>query len=108
MEAFSLHLPKDRLASFCERWGITELALFGSGIRGELGPESDLDFLVSFESSQSPSLLDMAEMEMELEEMCGREVELVSRRAVEQSENSIRRTNILASAQPIIQRMTRE
>lgn len=101
-------LSREELASFCERWGIVELALFGSAVRGELRPESDIDLLVSFESGRSVSLLDLAEMEMELEATLGRDVELVSRRAVETSENSFRRTSILQSAQPIVQRSARE
>jgi Predicted nucleotidyltransferases len=85
-----------------------ELAIFGSAVRGELRPDSDLDVLVSFEPDQSVSLLDLAEMEMELEEICGRKVEILTRRSVEASTNSIRRKEILESAQPIIQRFARE
>jgi predicted nucleotidyltransferase len=102
------NLPRVQLASFCDRWGIVELAIFGSAVRGELRADSDLDILISFDPESPISLLDLAEMELELEEICDREVEIVTRRSVEASTNSIRRKEILESAQPIIQRPTRE
>lgn len=101
-------LSHAQLVSFCDRWGIVELAIFGSAARGDLRPDSDLDILVSFAPDQSISLLYLAEMELEMEELCGREVEIVTRRSVEASRNSIRREEILESAQPIIQRSARE
>lgn len=97
-------LSRSQLASFCESWGVVELALFGSAVRGELRPDSDLDLLVSFDSDRAISLLDLAEMELELEVLCDRPVEIVTRRSMESSENSIRRRRILNSAQPIFQR----
>lgn len=102
------NLSRAQLTSFCDRWGIVEFAIFGSAVRGELRPDSDLDFLVSFDPGRSVSLLDLAEMEIELEAICGREVEIVTRRSVEASKNSIRRKEILESAQPIIQRSVHE
>jgi hypothetical protein len=102
------HPSPETLRAFCERWGIRELALFGSAARGDLKAESDVDLLVSFEPGRRVSLLDLAEMEMELERLYGRAVELVSRRAVEASENDARRRNVLKSARPIIQRPDRE
>jgi predicted nucleotidyltransferase len=102
------NLPHAQLTSFCDRRGLLELAIFGSAVRGELRPDSDLNVLVSFEADRSVSLLDLAEIELEMEEICGREVEIVTHRAVEASENTIRRKEILESAQPIIQRSARE
>lgn len=108
MSQFVSPYSQRHLSDFCDQWGVKELALFGSAVRREMGPDSDLDFLVTFVGSQEISLLDLAEMEMELEKIYGREVELVSRAAVERSENAIRRTEILKSAQPIFQRDARE
>jgi len=102
------HPSHETLRTFCKRWGIRELALFGSAARGELRAESDVDLLVSFEPGRRVSLLDLAEMEMELERLYGRAVELVSRRAVEASENDARRRTVLNTARPIIQRPDRE
>lgn len=94
-------LPSDELAVFCERWQITELALFGSVLRDDFGPESDVDVLVSFEPRVPHTLLDIVRMQEELSGILGREVDLVERTAVEQSRNYIRRKAILQSAETI-------
>ena len=97
----ALHLPRDELAAFCRRWRITELALFGSALRDDFRPDSDVDLLVSFEPDVRYSLFDLDEMEEELEGLLGRKVDLVSRRGIEQSTNWIRRKAILGSAEPV-------
>jgi predicted nucleotidyltransferase len=97
----ALLLPRDELAAFCRRWQITELALFGSALRDDFGPESDVDLLVSFAPDAHHSLFDLAAMEEELEQLLGRKVDLVSRRGVERSPNWIRRKAILGSAEPV-------
>ena len=94
-------LRPETLAAFCERWQVTELALFGSVLRDDFGPDSDIDLLIGFEIGQSPGLFGIVEMEDELAELSGRRVDLVSRRAVENSRNHIRRKAILDSAQVV-------
>lgn len=64
------------LARFCRRHGIRHLAVFGSALRDELRPGSDLDFLVEFEPDRVPGLLGLAKLELELAGVVGREVEL--------------------------------
>ena len=91
-------LDRGRLAAFCRRWGVADLALFGSVLRDDFGPASDVDVLVAFAPGARPSLFDLAEMEAELAELVGREVDLVTRRSVEESDNWIRRREILGSA----------
>ena len=93
--------PAERIAEFCRRWQITELALFGSVLREDFRPESDVDLLVSFAENARWTLLDLARMEAEFKDILGREVDLVERRAVELSENYIRRRHILESAEPV-------
>jgi predicted nucleotidyltransferase len=88
-------LPQDEIADFCQRWQVTELALFGSALRDDFGPDSDVDVLVSFAPDAHWGLFALVQMQDELEAILGREVDLVSRRAVEQSENYIRRKAIL-------------
>lgn len=95
------HLHPDKLADFCRRWQITELALFGSALRDDFHPESDVDMLVTFAVNAHWSLFDLVSMQEELQAMIGREVDLVERRAVEKSENYIRRRHILESAEPL-------
>lgn len=96
-----LGTDRQRLETFCRRWSIRELELFGSAVRDELRPESDLDFLVTFADEARWSLWDHAQMEEELSEIVGRQVDLVTRRAVERSTNWIRRDSILKEARPV-------
>ena len=72
----NIDIPRDRLAEFCQRNHIRRLSLFGSILRDDFGPESDIDFLVEFEPGRTPSLLTMAGLEIELTEMLGRKVDL--------------------------------
>ena len=95
-----LHIPKDVLDGFCRRWKITELSVFGSALRDDFRPDSDLDLLVSFAPNADWSLLDHVAMEEELSAVFKRKVDLVSRRAVERSANWIRQKAILESAEP--------
>jgi len=92
-------LPTDALAAFCRRWKIRELALFGSALRDDFRPDSDLDLLVTFAPEADWGLFDHVKMEQELQALLGRTVDLISRRAVERNENWIRRREILGAAQ---------
>ena len=96
-----MRIPKTKLAAFCKRWNVSEFALFGSVLRADFGPNSDVDVLVSFEPQTRVTLFDMAQMQIELKSIFKRDVDLVSRRGVERSRNYLRRTQILDSAQVI-------
>ncbi len=96
----ALEIDKEKIAAFCQRWRIQELDLFGSVLRDDFGPESDVDFLVVYAPGAKITLFDEARMQEELGVLCGRPVDLVSRRAVEESPNWIRRKAILESAEP--------
>ena len=76
--AYSLKnkISQDKLAGFCKRNHIKKLSVFGSAVRGELQPDSDIDFLVEFEQGLTPGLFSIIKMEMELTEMLGRKVDL--------------------------------
>ena len=87
--------------AFCARWKVAELALFGSILRDDFGPDSDVDVLVSFSPDAHWGLFDMVRMKEELERIVEREVHLVSKRGVESSRNYIRRREILNSAKVI-------
>lgn len=72
-----VNVPKEALASFCRKRGIRRLALFGSAIREDFGPDSDIDLLVEFEDGRTPGLLGIARMERELSALFGgRKVDL--------------------------------
>jgi len=93
-------IDKEQIQAFCLKWKITELSLFGSVLRDDFHPGSDIDVLVSFDPAARWSLMTLVDMQHELEKIVGRKVDLVERSAVEQSENYIRRQHILASAEP--------
>ena len=96
-----LTIPPEKLQEFCRRWQIVELALFGSVLRDDFGPDSDVDVLVSFAEDAGHSLFELDDMESELREIFGREVDLVTRRGIESSPNYLRRNAILRSAEII-------
>jgi hypothetical protein len=97
MPRIAIDYDKEKLRDFCRRWKITEFSLFGSVVRDDFGPESDVDVLVTFAADARRSLFDMVHMEDELVEIFGREVDLLTRRSVERSLNPIRKTSILSS-----------
>ena len=94
-----ISLKHEDIAVFCRRWQITELAFFGSVLRDDFRPDSDVDVLVTFTPGVEWSLFDHIAMEEELSVMLGRKVDLVSRRAIERSSNWIRRKAILETAE---------
>jgi len=101
MKNIKINIPLEKVNNFCHRWKVKELALFGSILRDDFRPDSDVDFLVTFEEESRWSLFDMIDMQDELKEILGREVDLVERQAVERSENYIRRRHILQSLEPV-------
>ena len=81
--------------------GVVRLALFGSVLRDDFRPDSDVDVLVRFAPEARHSLFDVARMQEELAELLHRQVDLVCRDDVERSRNNIRRQAILASAEVV-------
>ena len=100
LKKMNLQIPKEKIADFCRKWQIAELSLFGSVLRDDFRPDSDVDVLVAFSPDAEWSLLDHMAMEEELAAIFSRKVDLISRKAIERSENYIRRNAILESAQP--------
>ncbi len=101
MPQTNIVLPQEQIAAFCQRWQITEFALFGSVLRNDFRPDSDIDVLVTFAPSARWGLFALATMQEELGQIFGRAVDLVSRRGIEASRNYIRRKAILNSAQVV-------
>jgi hypothetical protein len=101
MEKSIIPIPARGLDEFCGKWKISELSLFGSALRPDFHSDSDLDILVSFAPGADWSLLDHIRMADELGELFGRRVDLVSKRAIERSQNWMRRKAILESAEVI-------
>lgn len=96
-----IELPMDAIRAFCERWKITEFAVFGSVLRDDFRPDSDIDVLVTFAPDARWSLFDMIDAEAELSKLLGRDVDFVMRKAIERSANYIRRKEILGTAKVV-------
>ena len=96
----AVSIPTDRLAAFCRANGIRKLAIFGSALREDFGPDSDIDLLVEFAPGWTPGLrfIGMAD---ELSELFGRPVDVLTHSSVERSPNYIRRKEILDSAEVV-------
>jgi predicted nucleotidyltransferase len=101
VEKVNIKIPRAKIAKFCKRWNVSELAIFGSALRSDFRSDSDVDLLVSFAPEAEVSLFDMVNMQDELEKIFGRDVDLVSKRGLENSRNYLRRKAILESAQVI-------
>ena len=94
----AIALPKEAIADFCDRWKIDEFYLFGSVLRSDFRPDSDIDAMVTFSQNSSWSLFDLVAMKEELEAVCSRKVDLMTRSSIQDSENWIRRREILETA----------
>jgi predicted nucleotidyltransferase len=92
-----ISVDQEAVAAFCRRWKVAELSLFGSVLRGDFRPDSDVDVLVRFLADEHVGLFAMSRMQDELRPIFGREVDLVERAAIEQSRNYIRRKEILGT-----------
>lgn len=96
-----IELPEDAIADFCRRFGITQLELFGSALRDDFTPQSDLDFLYVLDDPRRWGMGDLLDAQDELKRITGRDVDLVSRRTIEQSRNPYRRRNILGNVRVV-------
>ena len=91
--------PVREIDDFCHRWNLLNLALFGSVLRLDFRPDSDVDVLVTFDPSARPTLLHLVHMQRELENIFGRRVDLLERGGVEEMSNPYYRNEILHTAQ---------
>ncbi|AFY36695.1 DNA polymerase beta domain protein region [[Leptolyngbya] sp. PCC 7376] len=96
-----LQLTPEQLYEFCHRWQVAELSLFGSILRNDFNDESDIDFLVLFQSESNYGLFERFDMKEELAELIQRPVDLISKKGIENSRNWLRKKNILESAEVI-------
>lgn len=96
-----MNISPETIKQFCQQWKIEELAAFGSVIREDFNSDSDIDLLVSFTPDATITLFDLEKMETQLQTLLKRKVDIVSKRAIEQSLNPIRRQNILNNTEVI-------
>ena len=94
----NVQLDFEELAAFCRKWRIRELSIFGSALRDDFGPDSDLDFLVSFEPGAGCDIDEILDIKEELEARYGRKVDLVEKEALR---NPWRRHEILTTRKVI-------
>lgn len=97
----AITVPKEEIEAFCRRHRIRRLSLFGSVLRDDFNPESDVDVLVDFEQGVDLGLLEIISMENELSAILGRKADLVDREEVEESANYLRRRDILSTAETV-------
>ena len=98
MGQVNIPIPEQRVRDFCQRWKIVELSLFGSVLREDFGPESDMDVLVTFSKDAQWSLYEWVDMIAELREIFGRDVDLLSRQSLR---NPFRRHEILKTRETL-------
>jgi hypothetical protein len=94
----NIEIPLDKIEAFCRKWKIKEFAFFGSVLREDFRPDSDIDVLVSFEPDGGITFDNRVEMQDELAEIFGREVDLVEKDAIR---NPFRRHNILTTKEVV-------
>ena len=93
----AIEIPQDRVADLCRRYKVLQLALFGSALRDDFGPDSDVDFLVEFDPAAQIGFLTLAKLQRELSAMIHRRVELVPKHGLK---DRIRQA-VLASAKVV-------
>lgn len=98
MKRAKICIPKDKIEDFCKRWKIAEFSIFGSALREDFSPKSDVDVLISFEPDIPWSLFEWVDMIEELQVILGREVDLVEKSGLR---NPFRRHEILSNRQVI-------
>ena len=98
----AMPLPMDELAAFCKKWRIFKLSVFGSILRDDFRPDSDVDFVAEFEEGAKRGFLEEFAMEEELESLVGRHVDILDERLVRSSRNPYRREEILGAAESLI------
>src|SRR5829696_597853 len=98
MQTKKFRIPRKKIAEFCKLWSITEFSVFGSALREDFRPDSDVDVLVSIDPRTHIGLFEIAQMQIELEKMFKRPVDLVEKEGLR---NPDRRSEILRTAQVV-------
>jgi predicted nucleotidyltransferase len=98
MRKRGLPVPRKKISEFCRRWNVVELSLFGSALREDFRPDSDVDVLVTFALEAQVSLFDLVQMQTELKALFKREVDLVEKESLH---NPYRRREILQTAERV-------
>jgi uncharacterized protein len=97
----AIEIPKQRIEEFCRKWKITEFSLFGSVLRDDFRPDSDVDVLATFSPDAHWRYYHILDMKDELKEIFGRAVDIVGTRLVEKSGNYIQRKHVLSNLETV-------
>jgi predicted nucleotidyltransferase len=98
MRRNKFRLPRKKIAAFCKHWSITEFSVFGSVLREDFRPDSDIDVLVTIDPKAQIGLFEIAQMQIELENLFKRPVDLLEKEGLR---NPYRRHEILSTAEVI-------
>lgn len=101
MTQLQIEIPLEELKAFCSKWKIKEFSVFGSVLREDFGPNSDVDVLITHEETATWSLFDLVDMKTELESLLSRKVDWVTKPSVEKSRNRFWKQAVLESARVI-------
>ena len=98
----NINLPTDRVSVLCEKYQVEELSVFGSVLRDDFGPESDVDFLVVFKDHDSgPWMSRVVDLKKDLSSLLGRKADVLEKSGVKQSANWLRKSEILEPAERV-------
>jgi hypothetical protein len=98
MSRIRITIPKKKIADFCRRWKVVEFSLFGSALRDDFNADSDIDVLVTFAPEAQVSLFDLAQMQIELQNLFGRPVDILEKDALR---NPYRKREILKTSEVV-------
>lgn len=98
MQKTKIRIPRKKIGEFCRHWKVTEFSLFGSVLRDDFRPDSDVDVLVTFAPNAEISLFDLVQMKLDLEKLFRRPVDVIEKDALE---NPFRKREILRTAQVV-------
>ena len=98
MQKQKIRIPRKKIAEFCLRWGVVEFSLFGSILRDDFRPDSDVDVLVTFSPEARISLFELVQMKIDLEKIFHRPVDVIEKDALE---NPFRKREILRTAKVV-------
>jgi len=101
-----LSVPEDRIRAFCMKWKIRNFRFYGSIMRNDFRPDSDIDVMVEFIPDAHTTFFDLSSMQAELETLLDRKVDLADRCSVDKSQNYIRRKGMLSGKPPVLRQMS--
>jgi predicted nucleotidyltransferase len=101
MNIHGIDLDSRGIRDFCNKWKVQELSVFGSILRDDFRPDSDIDFLITYDQDAEWDLSDAVIMKEELARIVGRPVDLISRTAIERSDNRFIKKEVLSTSEPV-------